>query len=108
MASGKWVATEIGTGLLLLWCVAVIGTAHGDTMIAGFVGLQRAEARLIKKSKSLYVIIHYYGVRKEKHSMITMIGVWEHTGYVHINDDFYNFCMGKYTVGINKARLIKS
>ena len=31
--------------------VAVIRTQHGDPMIASFVGLQRAEARLIKKYK---------------------------------------------------------
>ena len=39
--------------------------------------------------------------------MNTMIGVWENTWYVHINDYFYNCCKGKYTVGINKVRIIK-
>ena len=75
-------------------CVAVIGTAHVDTLIPGFVGLQRAEARLIKKLKRLYVIVHYYKLMNEKRSMNTMVGVWENTRYVHINDDFYNFCKG--------------
>ena len=28
---------------------AVIGTPHGDPLIDGFVGLERAEARLVKR-----------------------------------------------------------
>ena len=32
--------------------VTVIGTPHGDTWLAGFVELQRAEARLTKSKKS--------------------------------------------------------
>ena len=44
--------------------VDVIRTPHGDLLLTGFAGLQRAEARLIKSTKT-YVIVHYYGVRKD-------------------------------------------
>ena len=56
-------------------------------MLAGFVVLYRAEARLIKNYKNLYVIVHYYGVEKEKLSIITTIDVRANKRYAHINYD---------------------
>ena len=46
--------------------VSVIRTPHYDSILASFVGLQHAEARLIIKYKKAYAIFHYYKVRKEK------------------------------------------
>ena len=37
---------------------------HIFPLCDGFVGLQRAEARLITNYKKMYVIIHYYGVKR--------------------------------------------
>ena len=40
-------------------------TPHGDPLLSRFVGLQQAEAKLIKVQKS-YVIVQYYEGSKEK------------------------------------------
>ena len=45
--------------------VAVIIIPNGVPLIYGFAELQRSEARLIKKYKKWYVIVQYYGARKE-------------------------------------------
>ena len=42
--------------------VAVFGTPYGAPLLAGFVVLQQTEARLIKGTKIVYVIFHYYAV----------------------------------------------
>ena len=44
--------------------VTVIRTPHGDPLLAGFVVLKREEAKLIKRYKISYVIVHYYIVGK--------------------------------------------
>ena len=44
--------------------VVVAKMPHGVSLIAGFVKLQREEARLIKSTKQYYVILHYYRVRR--------------------------------------------
>ena len=70
--------------------VAVTGNPDGIPLLAGFVGFQWAEDILMKKYKNVYVIVHYYVVGKEKHSVITKIGVWENIRYSHINYYLYN------------------
>ena len=55
--------------------IAVVGTPQGFPLLAVFVGLHQAEARLLKTYKNMYVIVHYYGARREKHSMVTPIDV---------------------------------
>ena len=44
--NGKW-----DRFIAIIVFVAVIGMAHGDNLIDGFVGLKRAEIRLIKNHK---------------------------------------------------------
>ena len=44
--------------------VAVIRIPHVNPLLAGFVRLRQAEARLIKIKKIPFVIVHYYGSRK--------------------------------------------
>ena len=70
--------------------VDVIIMPHGDPMLTAFVVFQQAEDILIKITKTLYLIFHYYGVRKEKISMIATIDVRANTWYLHINYDFYS------------------
>ena len=48
----------------IILIVTVFETPQGVPLLAGFVGLQRSEARLIKSTKIFYVIVHYYGVRR--------------------------------------------
>ena len=44
--------------------VAVVGMPHGVPLLAGFLEFQWSEARLIVKLKKLYILFHYYGVRR--------------------------------------------
>ena len=39
---------------------SIIGNPRSVPLLAGFVGLQRSEAILIKNYKKLYVIVQYY------------------------------------------------
>ena len=62
--------------------VYIIITTHGDTLLAGFVVLPRTEARLLKNHKKMYLIFHYYRVRKEKKIMMATIDVRAIAQYV--------------------------
>ena len=42
-------ARVVGHNLIVDGLITVIGTPHGDTLLAGFVKLQQMEARLILK-----------------------------------------------------------
>ena len=81
--NGKWYGF-----VAVIVFIAVIITPHSDTLCAGFVGLQRAKARLITSKENLYVIFHYYVSSKEKLGTITIINVQANKWYVHIKYDF--------------------
>ena len=48
--------------VIVIVCVVIM--LHSDPLIAGFVGLQRADDRLIEKKNVYYVIFHYYVERR--------------------------------------------
>ena len=46
--------------------ITVVGNPHSVLLLSGFMEFQRSEARLHEKNyKKLYVIVHYYGLRRE-------------------------------------------
>ena len=64
---------KLNSFIYVIAVVSFVVIPRSVSLITYFVGLQRVEARLIKKYKKLYVIVHYYEVRREIHSIVDRV-----------------------------------